>query len=316
MVICHAVLISWILLQCLGEAWSWEAVVVKSSVFARSGSSAELTCSYSTHASQGFTLEWRYAAPGTPAFQAKRVLYYNGHLYWVDSWEGRMALLQNPPTSGVASLKILSVEPSDAGLYMCDVTNPNDWSGSGQGLINLTVLVPPSVPGCQLSGNTYVGNDVTLTCTSSQGVPTPIYSWSREKNAAPLPLNSMVEDQRSGSLMLTNLSAAFAGTYTCRASNDLGEAACSITVKVAYGGTAAVVGGVLMGVFLVVLLIAAVVIYLCCYRKRAHQHSEKNELRRMNVGPAGRRKLKGPLLSGEYDESHPPLRVSHFSPLV
>ncbi|KAG9265398.1 V-set and immunoglobulin domain-containing protein 2 [Astyanax mexicanus] len=298
----------------LGGVWSWEAVVVKSSVFARSGSSAELSCSYSTHAAQGFTLEWRYAAPGSPALQAKRVLYYNGHLYWVDSWESRMALVQNPPTSGVASVKILSVQPSDAGLYICDVTNPNDWSGSGQGLVNLTVLVPPSVPDCQLSGSTYMGNDVTLTCKSSQGVPAPIYSWSREKGAAPLPPTSMVEDQRSGSLMLTNLTAAFTGTYTCRASNDLGEAACSIAVKVAHGDTAAVVGGVLMGVFLVVLLIMAVVIYLCCcYRKRAHQHTEKNELRRMNVGPAGRRRSKGPLLS---DENHPPLRVSHFSPLV
>lgn len=54
-------------------AWSWDAVVVKSSVFAQSGLVAELSCSYSTHASQGFTLEWRYAAPGTPAVQAKRV---------------------------------------------------------------------------------------------------------------------------------------------------------------------------------------------------------------------------------------------------
>lgn len=58
---------------CSDEAWSWDAVVVKSSVFAQSGSAAELSCSYNTHASQGFTLEWRYAAPGTPAVQAKRV---------------------------------------------------------------------------------------------------------------------------------------------------------------------------------------------------------------------------------------------------
>ncbi|XP_036416358.1 V-set and immunoglobulin domain-containing protein 2-like [Colossoma macropomum] len=316
MVHSQAVLISWIFLLCFGEAWSWEAVVVKSSVFARSGASAELSCSYSTHASQGFTLEWRYAAPGTPAIQAQRVMYYNGHLYWVNSWEGRVALVQNPPVSGVASMKILSVQPSDAGLYICDVTNPKDWSGSGQGLINLTVLVPPSVPVCQLSGSTYVGNDVTLTCASSHGVPTPIYSWSREKNAAPLPPNSMVEDQRTGSLMLTNLSAAFAGTYTCRASNDLGEAGCSISVKVAHGGTAAVVGGVLMGIFLFALLIAAVVAYLVCYRKRAHQRTDKNEMRGMNVDPAEWRKSsKGPLLSGHSDD-HPSLRVSHFSPLV
>ncbi|XP_066518667.1 V-set and immunoglobulin domain-containing protein 2-like [Hoplias malabaricus] len=227
-----------------------------------------------------------------------------------------MALIQNPPVSGVASVKILSVQPSDTGIYICDVTNPHDWSGSGQGLINLTVLVPPSVPVCQLSGSTYVGDDVTLICTSTQGFPTPIYSWSREKDAGPLPPNGMVEDQRAGSLVLTNLSDAFAGTYTCRASNVLGVEACSVAVKVAYGGTAAVVGGALMGVFLFILLIAAVAAYLFCYRKRNTQPSQRNEMRQVNVDQSGSRKSKVRLLSGRPQEHNPPLRVSHFSPLV
>lgn len=163
-----------------------------------------------------------------------QVLYYNGKLYWVNSWENRMALVQNPPVSGDASVMIHNVQPSDSGLYICDVTNPNDWSGSGQGLINLTVLgkrtsktmnqtcswchwgallrrshwiplpmltflfpyiyysVPPSVPVCELSGHTYVGDDATLTCHSSQGVPTPIYSWARAPDTSPLPPNSIV----------------------------------------------------------------------------------------------------------------------------
>lgn len=69
-----------------------------------------------------------------------QVLYYNGRLYWVNSWEGRMALVQNPPVLGIASIRITNAELSDAGLYICEVTNPNDWSSSGHGLINLTVL--------------------------------------------------------------------------------------------------------------------------------------------------------------------------------
>ncbi|XP_060799451.1 V-set and immunoglobulin domain-containing protein 2-like [Neoarius graeffei] len=299
------------------EAWSWDAVVVKSSVFAHSGSAAKLSCSYSTHASQGFTLEWRYAAPGTPAVQAKRVLYYNGKLYWVNSRENRMALVQNPPVSGDASVMIHHVQPSDSGLYICDVTNPNDWSGSGQGLINLTVLVPPSVPVCELSGHTYVGDDATLTCHSSQGVPTPIYSWARAPDTSPLPPNSIVADQRTGSLLLSNLTTAFTGTYTCRASNDLGEAACSIAVKVAYGRTTAMVAGVLMGVFLLVLLIAAVAVYFFfCYKNKACSGTE-NRLRRKNVDSSEKRQSKGPLLSAHFDGDQPPqLRVSHLSPLV
>ncbi|KTF85154.1 hypothetical protein cypCar_00015655, partial [Cyprinus carpio] len=238
-----------------------------------------LTCTYDTHASEGFTLEWRYTAPGTPAFQAKRVLYYNGRLYWVNSWEGRMALVQNPPVSGVASVRIISAETSDTGLYICEVTNPNDWSGSGQGLINLTVLTPPSVPVCQLQGNPYTGNDVTLSCHSSHGLPTPIYSWHREPNAAPLPPDSFIEDQRTGSLMLHNLSEAFAGTYTCKASNELGQAACSVTLRMTYGGTAAVIGGVLMGIFLVLLLIGVTVTFVTWNRKKHIQKTYANEQR-------------------------------------
>ncbi|TSX58302.1 V-set and immunoglobulin domain-containing protein 2 [Bagarius yarrelli] len=188
----YALCISWILINCYGRSWCWNAVVVKSSVFAHSGSSAELSCSYSTQVSQGFTLEWRFAAVGTPVLQAKRVLYFNGKLYWVDSWEDKMSLVQNPPVSGVASVTIHNVQPSDSGLYICEVTNPNNWSGSGQGLINLTVLVAPSVPVCELSGHTYIGDDVTLTCHSSQGVPMPVYSWSRDTDTVPLPPNNVV----------------------------------------------------------------------------------------------------------------------------
>lgn len=51
-----------------------------------------------------------------------------------------MALVQYPPLYGVASVTIHSVQPSDSGLYICGVTNPDNWTGSGQGLINLTVL--------------------------------------------------------------------------------------------------------------------------------------------------------------------------------
>ncbi|XP_050985443.1 V-set and immunoglobulin domain-containing protein 2-like isoform X1 [Labeo rohita] len=296
---------------------SWQAVVVKPSVFVRSGSSAELTCTYNTHSSEGFTLEWRYAALGTPAVQAKRVLYYNGRLYWVNSWEGRMALVQNPPVLGIASIRITNAELSDAGLYICEVTNPNDWSSSGHGLINLTVLVPPSVPVCQLQGNTYKGNDVTLSCHSSQGLPTPIYSWHREQNAAPLPPDSFVEDQHTGSLMLHNLSDAFAGTYTCKASNELGQAACSITLKVTYGGTAAVIGGVLMGIFLVLLLIGVTFIYVTWNRKKHLQNTYANELSQVKNNSGPHQQSGGNLLPIQLGtEDQPDLKVSHFSPVI
>ncbi|KAJ8366212.1 hypothetical protein AAFF_G00365390 [Aldrovandia affinis] len=264
-------------------------IQVKNPIFARVGESADLPCTYSTSATQGFTLEWRYAAPGTPAIQAEKLLYFDGRLYWVGSSESRMSLAQDPPVKGTATLRISNLLPSDTGLYICDITNPNDWSGSGQGLINLTVLIPPSVPVCGLNGQFYAGNDVTLTCQSSHGVPAPIYSWSREKNAAPLSPGNMMEDQRSGSLLLRNLSAPLSGIYTCRASNDLGYALCAVTVRVTYRGVAAITGVAVMGAFIAILLLAAVLAYFLWYRRRKPKRAEgRNELSEEEAPPSFR----------------------------
>ncbi|XP_030633950.1 V-set and immunoglobulin domain-containing protein 2-like [Chanos chanos] len=297
---------------------SWQAVEVKSPVFARVGESVVLPCTYSTQASEGFTLEWSYAPPGTPALQAKRIVYYNGKLYWVNTWGGRMTLVQEPPASGTASVRIYNVQPSDAGLYICDITNPSDWSRSGQGLINFTVLMPPSVPVCQRSGSAFVGNDVTLTCLSSQGLPKPIYYWNREKTAAPLPPEQMVLDQSAGSLILRNLSTAFSGTYTCRASNELGQAECSVVLRVSFPSTAAVVGGVVIGIFFLLLLIGAAAAYFLWYRKRsAKRRQEQNDIDMNSTleQPAVVSNDKLISTSSDNEEDHD-LKVSKFSPLV
>lgn len=70
-----------------------------------------------------------------------QILYFtNGHLYPTGSKAKRASLLQNPPTRGVATLKLTDVQPSDTGTYLCQVNNPPDFYTNGLGLINLTVL--------------------------------------------------------------------------------------------------------------------------------------------------------------------------------
>lgn len=68
------------------------------------------------------------------------MLYFDGQLYQINSLRGRMQLLQDPPTGGIASVRIIDLQPSDSGVYICEVINPGDWSGTGLGVINLTVL--------------------------------------------------------------------------------------------------------------------------------------------------------------------------------
>lgn len=52
-----------------------------------------------------------------------------------------------------------------------------------------------------------------------------------------------------------------------------------ITALLSDGSTAAVTGGVVMGVFLVLLLIVAVVVYVFWYRKKHCKKTSANELR-------------------------------------
>lgn len=40
--------------------------------------------------------------------------------------------------------------------------------------------VPPAVPACQLHGSAVVGANVTLSCSSKKGKPSPMYQWQRE----------------------------------------------------------------------------------------------------------------------------------------
>ncbi|XP_013011016.1 V-set and immunoglobulin domain-containing protein 2 isoform X2 [Cavia porcellus] len=197
------------------------------------GKTAELVCSYSTSVGSNFALEWSFVQPGKPISASHPILYFtNGHLYPTGSQGERASLLQNPPTGGVATLKLVDVRPSDTGTYLCNVNNPPDFYTNGLGLINLTVLVPPSRPSCSQSGTTSVGGSVALRCSSSQGAPKPVYSWARLGSFPTPPPGSMVQDEVSGQLILTNLSLTSSGTYQCVATNQMGTASCELTLSV------------------------------------------------------------------------------------
>lgn len=72
---------------------------------------------------------------------SSQILYFtNGRLYPTGSKADRASLLHNPPTGGLATLKLTDLRPSDTGTYLCNVNNPPDFYTNGLGLINLTVL--------------------------------------------------------------------------------------------------------------------------------------------------------------------------------
>ncbi|OWK17527.1 VSIG2 [Cervus elaphus hippelaphus] len=223
-------LLGWVGLSAPGLAV--EVKVPSEPLSAPVGKTAELACSYSTSVGDNFALEWSFVQPGRPVSMSQPILYFtNGQLYPTGSKAERASLLQNPPTGGVATLKLTDVRPSDTGTYLCHVNNPPDFYTNGLGLINLTVLVPPSRPSCSQSGQTSVGGSAALRCSSSTGAPKPVYNWIR-LGASPTPSpGSMVQDEVSGQLILTNLSLASSGTYRCVATNQMGSASCELTLS-------------------------------------------------------------------------------------
>ncbi|KGL96872.1 Endothelial cell-selective adhesion molecule, partial [Charadrius vociferus] len=105
------------------------------------------------------------------------------------------------------SVFINATRERDSGQYMCTVNVVDDATSTGKnvGVINLTVLVPPAVPSCHLHGHPAVGANVTLSCASAKGKPSPTYHWQR---TAPPPqfFFPPVQDPTKGTLKLTNLS--------------------------------------------------------------------------------------------------------------
>lgn len=219
---------------------------------APTGRTAELRCGYSTSVTDSFALEWSFVQPGKPISASAPILYFtNGQLYPTGPKAKRASLLQNPPTGGVATLKLIDVNPSDTGTYLCQVNNPPDFYTNGLGIINLTVLVPPSSPLCSQTGQISVGGSAALRCSSSEGAPRPVYNWVRLGSSPTPSPGSMVQDDVSGQLILTNLSLASSGTYRCVATNQMGSASCELTVSVtdpSKGRVAGAVIGVLLGV--------------------------------------------------------------------
>ncbi|NWT23830.1 ESAM protein, partial [Cardinalis cardinalis] len=146
--------------------------------------------------------------------------------------KSRVGLLYPIDTHNI-SLFINASREQDSGQYMCTVNVVDDVirMHKNVGLINLTVLVPPATPTCQLHGSAVVGANVTLSCSSKKGKPSPMYQWQREPPILQV-FFPPAQDQAKGTLKLTNLSLEMSGVYVCRAENQAGSESCSIVLEV------------------------------------------------------------------------------------
>ncbi|XP_073692711.1 hemicentin-1 [Garra rufa] len=127
---------------------------------------------------------------------------------------GRFTLLSE------GSLRIASVQLSDAGRYYCSVSNQ---AGSDHRGMDLKVYVGPSISPGPFNVTVVTGQRAVLSCEST-GIPAPQVSWKR--NGSPLNVDLQSGSYRlmsSGSLIIASPSVEDEGYFECTVTNEVGE---------------------------------------------------------------------------------------------
>ncbi|XP_068601863.1 endothelial cell-selective adhesion molecule, partial [Brachionichthys hirsutus] len=166
------------------------------------------------------------------------------------------------------SFYINDTQESDSGLYVCIVIIPG---AAISGEIRLNVKV------CSMTGNAVVKGNVTLSCKSSHGKPVPKYKWTK---AAPLSevFFSPMQNERHGTLRLSNLTKSMSGKYMCRASNTAGSDGCSINLEVITSSNAGMIAAATLGS--IVGLVAMTLFLIFILRRRRDTEEEiANEIK-------------------------------------
>ncbi|XP_042332699.1 endothelial cell-selective adhesion molecule isoform X1 [Sceloporus undulatus] len=263
-----------------------EVEVGRNSVVVIQGQQAILPVSYTTHSNSEPYVTWHLERPGNPhPFQI--LVYMSGTTKVEDlDLRRRLNFLYSMPSHNV-SLAINDTKETDSGQYMCTVNVAGDTTkmGKNTGLVNLTVLVPPSSPKCQIHGSPHIGGNITMTCHSIMGKPVPSYRWQRTGPNSQV-FYAPVQDHVKGILTLKNLTIDMSGTYICNASSSAGYSNCTITLEVNPPFNAAVVAGAVVGTLIGLGLIILFLLQMLAYRKKKETQEEMaNEIKEDAVAP-------------------------------
>ncbi|XP_068956474.1 V-set and immunoglobulin domain-containing protein 1 [Petaurus breviceps papuanus] len=149
------------------------------------------------------------------------------------------------------------MQPSDSGIYICDVNNPPDFQGNNQGFVVTNVLVQPSKPYCSIRGTPEAEHAISLSCYSSEGTPSPVYQWFKLEEDTVKPVTEQ-SNPTTGLLVINNLTTFEKGHYRCIASNKLGNSSCEIDLTTG-PSEAGIIVGALIGALLAAIIISLIV---------------------------------------------------------
>ncbi|XP_077064776.1 endothelial cell-selective adhesion molecule isoform X2 [Siphateles boraxobius] len=201
---------------------------------------------------------------------SKQVISYSSGQIGIGSpdFRKRVGFSMSMPSANL-SIYINNTQESDSGRYACNVIIPGAIGLLGE--LHLNVKVPPSTPVCSMTGNPVLTGNVTLSCKSSYGKPVPQYKWTK---AAPLSevFFSPMQNERQGTLRLSNLTKSMSGKYICRSSNTAGTDSCHINLEVSTPNNVWVIAGATVGS---VVGLMALILFLIFILRRNHDTEDE-----------------------------------------
>eukprot|EP00118_Oscarella_pearsei_P016938 m.165733 g.165733 ORF g.165733 m.165733 type:complete len:5158 (+) comp38902_c0_seq1:154-15627(+) len=135
------------------------------------------------------------------------------------------------PIGNEPNLTISSLQLSDAGEYLCTVTN---ILGEDRAKTDVIIIVPPYVVGSVIKVSVVRGESVDLPC-GIFGTPKPAISWQfEEKNVSDLDPFKYQQSVDGTSLQVRNAQIMDGGTYRCEGRNIGGNVTSQVHLDVLY----------------------------------------------------------------------------------
>ncbi|XP_040279146.1 junctional adhesion molecule B [Bufo bufo] len=197
--------------------WDASAVIVESenyNVRQLEFEAAILTCNYRLEKDQVIRLEWKKVA-------------LNGDVSFVFFNNSLAADLQKRAEMIGPSVWFKNLSRGDSGQYRCEVSAPQDRKNFQEIIINLDVLVAPSIPVCDIPSSAISGRVVELKCREKEGNPASEYQWFRNGHALDVSAKATNAtykvDKATGTLHFNAVTKEDTGEYSCEASNGIGK---------------------------------------------------------------------------------------------
>ncbi|XP_074794884.1 immunoglobulin superfamily member 11-like [Natator depressus] len=260
------------------------------------GGNTLLPCNFHTTASLSrLNIIWTVTPRVEPDRPQQVLAYEQGEVVEsLSQYTGRVGFAFPPAQS--ATIFLNETRSSDSGTYQCSVMNPPDRDTPNIGVIQLTVLVPPSSPECSSEGSGEEGGDIRLSCAVREGVPAPTFSWEKippDKQPLVMSYTGTGNKARRALLTLQNLTAATSGLYRCTASNALGSSSCALQLRVrlAPQGTLGIAAGITITLIMGLVLLALLALVLWLHHQSVRKWPEEevedsyNEIRVDSLSP-------------------------------